>query len=116
ATSDPLISVPSSEPGQGPDASSSDGRGDVYFSADVETDGPVPGRFSMLSFALVVAGTYDGRTFQRSNFADTMYRELCPISEAFQPEALAVNGLDRERLVLSGKDPAEVMTEASDWV
>ncbi len=29
---------------------------DVYFSADVETDGPIPGPFSILSFALVFAG------------------------------------------------------------
>ncbi len=116
ATSDPRISVPSSEPDQGQEVSSTDGRVDVYFSADVETDGPVPGRFSMLSFALVVAGTFDGSQFRRSNFADTLYRELRPISDDFQPEALAVNGLDRNRLTISGKDPAEVMTEASEWV
>lgn len=39
--------------------------GDVYFSADVETDGPIPGPFSMLSFALVPAGTFDGEIFRR---------------------------------------------------
>ncbi|MGE3671704.1 MAG: hypothetical protein AB7K71_18685 [Polyangiaceae bacterium] len=38
---------------------------DVYFSADVETDGPIPGPYSMLSFALVYAGSVDGRRFQR---------------------------------------------------
>ena len=27
---------------------------DVYFSADIETDGPIPGPFSMLSFAIVL--------------------------------------------------------------
>ena len=36
---------------------------DAYFSADVETDGPIPGPFSMLSFALVYAGTFDGDRF-----------------------------------------------------
>src|SRR5512133_818869 len=35
---------------------------DVYFSADVETDGPIPGPYSMLSFALVPAGVFDGQT------------------------------------------------------
>lgn len=30
---------------------------DAYFSADVETDGPIPGPFSILSFALVYAGS-----------------------------------------------------------
>jgi hypothetical protein len=38
---------------------------DAYFSADVETDGPIPGVFSMLSFALVYAGSFDGRKFKR---------------------------------------------------
>jgi hypothetical protein len=31
---------------------------DAYFSADVETDGPIPGPFSMLSFAIVYAGSF----------------------------------------------------------
>jgi hypothetical protein len=38
---------------------------DSYFSADVETDGPIPGPYSMLSFALVYAGSFDGRKFER---------------------------------------------------
>ena len=33
---------------------------DVYISADIEADGPIPGRYSMLAFGLAVAGTYDG--------------------------------------------------------
>lgn len=33
---------------------------DVCFSADVETDGPIPGPFSIFSFALVFAGKFDG--------------------------------------------------------
>lgn len=90
---------------------------DVYFSADVETDGPIPGPFSMLSFALVYAGRFDGKKFERpANFSDTFYRELQPISEEFQGEALAVNKLDRERLCREGDDPASAMTAASRWV
>ena len=38
---------------------------DVYFSADIETDGSIPGPFSMLSFALVYAGQFDGEAFER---------------------------------------------------
>jgi hypothetical protein len=30
---------------------------DVYFSADVETDGPIPGPYSILSVAIVYAGS-----------------------------------------------------------
>jgi DNA polymerase III epsilon subunit-like protein len=92
-------------------------RHDVYISADVETDGPVPGPYSMLSFGLVVAGTYDGERFERAPAdAPTLYRELAPISPAFESEALEVNGLDRERLVLEGTAPPLAMAAALEWV
>ncbi|HEY6464404.1 MAG TPA: 3'-5' exoribonuclease [Candidatus Acidoferrales bacterium] len=90
---------------------------DAYFSADVETDGPIPGPFSMLSFALVYAGSFDGKLFTRpGSYGDTFYRELKPISEQFQIEALQVNGLDRNRLLIEGAIPAHAMTEASRWI
>ena len=90
---------------------------DVYFSADVETDGPIPGPFSMLSFALACAGSFDGKHFKRpDNYADTFYRELKPISEKFEVEALKVNGIDRNRLIVEGANPIQVMTEAARWV
>jgi len=90
---------------------------DAYFSADVETDGPIPGPFSMLSFAMVFAGTFDGQTFNRpKEYSHRFYIELKPISQEFQPEALKVNGLDRERLVREGTDPELAMTDASRWV
>lgn len=91
--------------------------GDVYFSADVETDGPIPGPFSMLSFALVHAGTFDGVRFQRPVSYDRIfYRELRPISDEFEEEALAVNGLDRQRSTIEGLAPEKAMTQASDWI
>jgi DNA polymerase III epsilon subunit-like protein len=90
---------------------------DVYFSADVETDGAIPGPYSILSFALVYAGRFDGTRFERPRDFDlTFYRELKPISDSFDPEALRVNGLDRARLVRSGQAPELAMTEASSWV
>jgi len=90
---------------------------DVYFSADVETDGPIPGPFSMLSFGLVLAGTFDGKIFKRPiDYCETFYRELQPVSNDFQIEALRVNGLDRDRLVREGILPATAMTEAAEWV
>ena len=94
-----------------------DGTVDSYFSADVETDGPIPGPYSMLSFALVYAGSFDGRKFERpEHYKNTFYRELRPISEKFEAEALQVNGLDRERLRVSGDDPQDAMIAASEWV
>jgi len=90
---------------------------DAYFSADVETDGPIPGPFSMLSFAIVYAGSFDGRRFERPKHYDrTFYKELKPISNEFQEDALKINGLDRERLCREGQRPELVMTEAHQWV
>ncbi|TAX90250.1 3'-5' exonuclease [Rhizobium leguminosarum] len=90
---------------------------DVFFSADVETDGAIPGPYSMLSFALVYAGTYDGNTFSRPHeYVRTFYRELKPISEDFDPEALAINGLDRVQLTLDGASPDHAMDDAFDWI
>ena len=90
---------------------------DAYFSADVETDGPIPGPFSILSFALVYAGTFDGRQFTRpEDYSLTFYAELKPISDNFQIEALQINGLDRDRLCAQGEVPKSAMTNASRWI
>jgi hypothetical protein len=92
-------------------------RPDIYISGDVETDGPIPGPFSMLAFGLAVVGTYDGQRFERFDpRAETFYRELQPISDSFQPEALEVNRLDRDRLLSEGEDPEKAMRDASKWV
>jgi hypothetical protein len=90
---------------------------DVYFSADVETDGPIPGEFSMLSFALVYAGRFDGMKFVRpQSYTTTFEATLRPISARFEQEALDVNGLDRQRLEREGGDPTGAMTKAADWI
>ena len=90
---------------------------DAYFSADIETDGPIPGPYSILSIGIVYAGTFDGESFIRSNLnGDSFYRELKPISDNFQSEALSVNGLDREKLLVTGEDPESVMMDAFDWI
>ncbi len=90
---------------------------DIYFSADVETDGPIPGPYSILSFAIVYAGSFDGLSFKRpESYERIFYRELKPISNAFQKEALDVNGLDRDRLCVEGMDPQQAMTEAFHWI
>ncbi|MCC6521770.1 MAG: exonuclease [Polyangiaceae bacterium] len=90
---------------------------DAYFSADVETDGPIPGPYSMLSFALVYAGRFDGSSLHRpADYRTYFTAELRPISDAFEVEALRVNGLDRARLVREGSAPEAAMTAAADWV
>jgi len=99
------------------EANSTENRVDAYFSADVETDGSIPGPYSILSLALVYAGRFDGSFFERpKNLELTFYRELKPISESFEPEALLVNGLDREQLIKTGQEPSRVMSDASQWI
>ncbi|MEU8748870.1 3'-5' exonuclease [Streptomyces chartreusis] len=88
-----------------------------YISVDIEADGPIPGPYSMLSIGAAVAGVQDGDGFTAADPEEhTFYRELRPIGEEFVPEALAVSGLDRERLKAEGSEPAIAFTEFSAWV
>ncbi|MGW4751622.1 3'-5' exonuclease [Streptomyces chartreusis] len=88
-----------------------------YISVDIEADGPIPGPYSMLSIGAAVAGVQDGDGFTAADPEEhTFYRELRPIGEEFVPEALAVSGLDRERLKAEGSEPATALTEFSEWV
>ncbi|WP_433479095.1 3'-5' exoribonuclease domain-containing protein [Spirillospora sp. CA-142024] len=92
-------------------------RREVYISADIEADGPIPGPYSMLSFGMAVCGIFDGAVFTPADPAErTFYAELKPISDDHVPEALAVSGLDREKLAADGRDPAEAMNAVSLWV
>lgn len=92
-------------------------KSEIYVSVDVEADGPVPGPFSMLSFGMAVCGVSGPSGFAaRDPLSRTFYAELKPISETFDAAALAVSGLDRERLAAEGRDPAEAMSAAAAWV
>lgn len=89
----------------------------LYISIDIEADGPIPGPYSMLSFGAAVAGVQDADGFTAADpEQQTFYRELRPISGEFVPEALAVSGLDRERLHREGAEPAVALAEFTDWV
>jgi hypothetical protein len=90
---------------------------DLYISADIEADGPIPGPYSMLAFGLAVAGRFDGHRFDAADpKAATFYCELRPISDDFDTKALEVAGLDRERLVAEGTGPETAMAKAAAWV
>ena len=91
-------------------------RPDLYISADVEADGPIPGLYSMSSLGLVVAARYDGSVLERPRQPDTFYRELRPVTDRFDPAAAAVSGLDRQALLRDGADPAGAMSDLVGWV
>ena len=91
-------------------------RPDLYFSVDIEADGPIPGPYSMVSLGACVAGTYDGATFTaHPPERRTFYTELRPISDQWVPEALAVSGFSRERQ-MEGLEPERAMQHFVTWV
>jgi hypothetical protein len=90
---------------------------DIYFSLDVEADGPIPGEYSMLSFGLALTARFDGERFEALDPSrETFYVELKPISDRFDQEALDVSSLDRDALIRDGRDPAAAMDDAGAWV
>ena len=78
----------------------------AFIMVDIESDGPIPGDYSMISFGAVLVDEHLDKTF---------YGRLKPISEKFIPEALAVSGHSREE-VLTFDDPEYVMTEFEKWI
>src|SRR6266542_7078254 len=60
---------------------------ELYVAVDVEADGPIPAPYSMISLGMAVAGRPDL----------TFYTEPRPISDAFDPQTLALYGRARKR-------------------
>ena len=77
-----------------------------YVMVDIESDGPIPGDYSMICFGAVIVEPELKRTF---------YGQLKPISDKFIPEALAVSGFTREA-TMEFDDPKSVMEAFRDWV
>lgn len=78
----------------------------AYIMVDVESDGPIPGDYSMISFGAVRVDNTLNKTF---------YGKLKPISDKFIPEALAVSGHSREE-TLTFTDPRRVMLDFRTWI
>jgi ribonuclease T len=79
---------------------------EVFVSVDVETAGPNPARYAMLSIGACLVDDADGG----------FYVELQPDSVEFEPEALAVSGLSLERLAVEGVGPAAALRHLEDWL
>lgn len=77
-----------------------------YVMVDVESDGPIPGDYSMICFGAIVVEPELNRTF---------YGRLRPISDQFISEALAVSGFSRDEC-LTFDDPTIVMSRFRDWL
>jgi len=79
---------------------------ELYIAVDVEADGPIPGPYSMLSLGMVVVG--------KPEF--TFYSEIKPISDNYDTQALAVSGLDRDKLMKEAPSAKEVMEKVAKWI
>ena len=91
--------------------------GDTYFSVDTETDGPIPGPYSMLAFGIAIAGTFDGLHFAAHDPSEnTFYRELRPTGNQVDTDALKASGLDRNHLLQKGEEPGRALLDAKEWI
>lgn len=73
---------------------------------DVESDGQVPGLYSMVCFGAVIVEDPIVRTF---------YGTTAPISKMWEPQALAVSGFSREEHE-AFDDPTVTMQRFADWL
>ena len=84
----------------------------VYFSLDIEASGTVPPLYNMLSIGVTTLREKGDHHVLGQSF----YIELKPIFPGNDPAALAVCGLDVERLSREGVEPREAMLRLTDWV
>lgn len=73
---------------------------------DVESDGPIPNKYSMVCFGAVVV---------EPSLSKTFYGLTKPISPLWVPEALAISGITRKEHN-NFDDPEEVMKNFADWI
>lgn len=76
------------------------------FVVDVESDGQIIGKHSLVCFGVVKLTPELDTTF---------YRQIKPISDLFVPEALAVSGFSREEHLMFD-DPNSAMYDFADWL
>lgn len=79
---------------------------ELYISVDIETSGPVPGEFSLLSVGACLV----------QNPTKSIYIEIQPESSRHEPEALAVTGLSLEHLEQYGLPPIKAMECFYEWI
>ena len=84
----------------------------TYFCLDCEASGPVPPLYNLLAIGVTVVRPCG----DHHELGDSFYVELKPIFPGFDQEAMAVCGLDAERLRLDGLEPGEAMPRLARWV
>lgn len=77
-----------------------------YIVVDVEADGEIPYKYSMISFGAVIVEPTLSKTF---------YGQTKPISDIWKPDALAISGFSRYEH-LEFNDPKTVMLDFYNWI
>lgn len=73
---------------------------------DIEADGPIPGKYSMIAIGAVLVDTSLNCSF---------YRTLKPISDNYSEKALSISGFSREN-TLKFDDAGDVMLDFKIWI
>jgi ribonuclease T len=79
---------------------------EVFISVDVETSGPIPGEYSLLSI-----GACDVDDAKRCFSV-----ELKPINKKADTKALEISGFSLEKLAKTGTPPKEAMAAFASWM
>jgi DNA polymerase III epsilon subunit-like protein len=79
---------------------------EVFISVDVETAGPIPGEYSLLSIGACLV-TSPEATFEC---------QLKPTTMNADPAAIEVSGLSLADLAANGLEPVEAMSRFEDWI
>jgi DNA polymerase III alpha subunit (gram-positive type) len=77
-----------------------------YVMVDVESDGEIPGDFSMIEIGAVIV---------RPGLKDTFHGWLCPITNRWNDEALKVSNHTREETT-GFEDPTRVLLKFETWL
>ena len=84
----------------------------VYFSLDLEASGQVPPKYNLLSIGVTVVRPEGDHHV----LGDSFYAELRPIFPGFDDAAVAVTGLDIDRLRREGEEPKKALERLIEWV
>ena len=78
----------------------------VYISVDVETAGPSPGEYALLSIGACLVDDVEA----------SFYVELIPDKARIEPSAMKISGLDPKKLEQDGMAPNEAMQAFERWI
>lgn len=77
-----------------------------YISVDIESDGPIIGKNSMICFGAIVV---------EPSLSKTFYGQVKPISNYYTPSVIEISGFTREQH-MEFDDPQPVMNEFLEWI